>query len=105
MINDPVLFIDSVSDKKDGKENQETFDSRHNINKKKNLILHRIEDIKAMTFFKIKIYIFIQTKQGVYEGFVENIDDKEIYLKDNDLLKRVVINDIEDIIIKKIWIY
>ena len=29
MINDPTLFIDSVSDKRDGNENQDFFDSRN----------------------------------------------------------------------------
>ena len=101
MNNDPLLFIDSVFDKKEGKENQEVFDSRQNINKKKNLILHRIEDIRAMMFFKLKIYLFIKTKQGLYEGYIENIDDKEIYLKDKESLKIVPIYEIEDIIVKK----
>ena len=102
MNNDPLLFIDSVLNKKVGKENQEIYDSRQSINKKKNLILHRIEDINAMMFFKIKIYLFIQTKHNFYEGIVESINDEEIYLKDKDSLKRVLVNEIEDIIVKKI---
>ena len=58
MNNDPLLFIDSVLDKKVGKENQEIYDSRQSINKKKNLILHRMEDI-LLLLFKLKyIYLF-----------------------------------------------
>lgn len=101
MNNDPLLFIDSVFEKKEGKENQEVYDSRQIINKKKKLITYRIEDIRAMMFFKINIYLFIQTKEGLFEGYIENINDEEIYLKDKDTIKRIEINTIEDIIVKK----
>lgn len=100
-MNDPLLFIDSVSDKRLGNENQEIFDSRIN-NSKKRLIYHRIEDIKAMSFFKMNIYIVIKTIDGNFEGILENIDDEVIYIRSNNISKRVLINKIDDIIIKKI---
>lgn len=100
-MNDPLLFIDSVSDKRLGNENQETFDSRIN-NSKKKLIYHRIEDIKAMSFFKMNMYIVIKTTDGNFEGVLENIDDEAIYIRSNNIPKRVFINVIDDIIIKKL---
>ena len=46
MINDPTLFIDSVSDKRDGNENQDFLIAE--MLKEKKVAHHRLEDIEAM---------------------------------------------------------
>ncbi|MDE7161773.1 MAG: hypothetical protein K2N65_03325, partial [Anaeroplasmataceae bacterium] len=72
MINDPTLFIDSVSDKKEGNENQDFFDSR-NVKRKK-VAHHRLEDIEAMLYYRIHVLAEIYTKQGTFEGIVEEVN-------------------------------
>ena len=99
-MNDPVLFINSVNDKKEGKENQDYFDSRVNSNKKK-LLEHRLEDIKAMSFFKMNIYVIVITKDNMYEGVLNSIDDEIIYLNSKENVKKILIKDIEEIFVKK----
>lgn len=101
MQNDPILFIDSISIKNEGNENQIEFDSRTQKNKK-NLIIHRIEDIKAMLFFKMNIAVNIKTKSDDFAGIVDNIDDEAVFLKEGNGIKKVLINNIEQISIKKI---
>ena len=99
-MNDPLLYINSVSDKNEGSSNQEYYDSREISNKKK-LIKHRIEDLRAMMFFKFKIYVIILTNEGKVEGIVNNVDDGFIYINKKETIKKVNIIDIEDILIKK----
>ena len=100
MINDPTLFIDSVSDKRDGNENQDFFDSR-NVKRKK-IAHHRLEDIEAMLYYRIHVLAEIYTKQGTYEGIVEEVNELGLKLQMENELKVIPIVEIEDINILKL---
>ncbi|MDE7213605.1 MAG: hypothetical protein K2N42_03390 [Anaeroplasmataceae bacterium] len=100
MVNDPTLFIDSVSDKKDGNENQDFFDSR-NIKRKK-VAHHRLEDIEAMLYYRIHVLAEIYTKTATYEGVVEEVNELGLKLQMDDELKLIPIVEIEDINILKL---
>ena len=100
-MNDPVLFINSVSDKKEGTTNQDYFDSREITNRKKQ-IKHRIDDLRAMIFFKISAYALISTNNSKIEGFIDTIDEQNIYLNNKNVIKKVNIDDIEDIVVRKV---
>lgn len=71
MENDPLLFIQTVDDKKINTSNQEYFDSRRNT--KKMHCKYRLEDIRAMLFYRINILAEITTKNNVYEGVVTDV--------------------------------
>lgn len=100
MTNDPTLFIDSVSDKKDGIENQDFFDSR-NVTRKK-VAYHRLEDIQAMLYYRIHVLAEIYTKNGTFEGIVEEVSDSGLKLQMENELKMIPIIEIEDINILKL---
>ncbi len=100
MINDPTLFIDSVSDKKDGNENQDFFDSR-NIRRKK-VAHHRLEDIEAMLYYRIHVLAEIYTKTKTYEGLVEDVNELGLKLQTDNGIISIPIVEIEDINILKL---
>ena len=100
MQNEPTLFIESVSDKKDGKENQDFFDSRKTSRKK--IAYHRLEDIKAMLYYRIHILVEIYTKSNKYEGIVEDVSELGLKLLMDDEIKLIPIVEIEDINILKL---
>lgn len=79
MENDPLLFIQTVNDKKSNTSNQEYFDSRVNIKKKH--CKYRLEDIRAMLFYRINILAEIITKTKVYEGIVTDVFSDGIILQ------------------------
>ena len=99
-MNEPILFIDSVNDKKDGKENQEYYDSRNG--KKKRLAKYRLEDIEAMLYYRIHVLAEVYTKGGTYEGIVEEVSEKGIVLQMENSKKTIPIIEIEDINILKL---
>lgn len=100
MLNDPTLFIDSVSDKKDGSENQDFYDSRNATRKK--VAYHRLEDIKAMLYYRIHVLAEVYTKEGTYEGIVEEATDSGLKLQMENEIKNIPIVLIEDINILKL---
>lgn len=100
MVNDPTLFIDSVSDKKEGNENQDFFDSR-NVKRKK-VAHHRLEDIEAMLYYRIHVLAEIYTKHGTYEGIVEEVNELGLKLQMDNELTLIPIVEIEDINILKL---
>ena len=100
-MNDPILFINSVSDKKEGTSNQDYYDSRENDINKKKLVKHRIDDIKAMSFFNISIYVKVKTKVDNYEGIFNNVDEEYLYLINKNAINKICIDDIEDIVVRK----
>jgi hypothetical protein len=71
MENEPLLFIQTVDDKKANTSNQEYFDSRRSTKKKH--CKYRLEDIKAMLFYRINILAEITTKTQVFEGIVTDV--------------------------------
>lgn len=100
MINDPTLFIDSVSDKSDGNENQEFFDSR-TVSRKK-VAKHRLEDIEAMLYYRIHVLAEVYTKERVYEGIVQEASELGLKLQMEDKTMMIPIVEIEDINILKL---
>ncbi len=93
--NEPTLFVNTVSDKKESNENQVYFDSRKTVRKK--VARYRLEDINAMLLYKINILCEISTKTTIYEGVVISVDDQELIISiDNNHIK-IAINEIEDI--------
>lgn len=100
MNNDPTLFIHSVSDKNDGNENQDFYDSR-NVTRKK-VAKHRLEDIKAMLFYRIHVLAEVYTKNRVYEGMVTEVSDIGLDLQMEDQKILIPIIEIEDINILKL---
>lgn len=100
MANDPTLFIHSVSDKKDGNENQDFFDSR-NVKRKK-VAHHRLEDIEAMLYYRIHVLAEIYTKDATFEGIVEEVNELGLKLQMDNELKLIPIVEIEDINILKL---
>ena len=99
-MNNPILFIESVNDKKDGNENQEFYDSR--CNKKKRLAKYRLEDIEAMLYYRIHVLAEVYTKDYTYEGIVEEVSEKGIVLQIENEVKTIPIVEILDINILKL---
>lgn len=100
MGNDPLLYIDSVKDNIDyNSSNQIVFDSRYNT--KKSIARHRLEDIKAMLYFKINILVEIKTKNSYYEGIVLSYNDEGLKLKTLNKELIIPIYDIENVNILK----
>ena len=100
MMNDPTLFIDSVSDKNQANENQEYFDSR--TVKRKKVAKHRLEDIQAMLYYRILVLAEIYTKEHKYEGIVEEVSKIGLKLRMEDQVLTIPIVEIEDINILKL---
>jgi hypothetical protein len=82
MENDPLLFIQTADDKKNCNSNQEYFDSR--VSTKKKQCKYRLEDIKAMLFYRINILAEITTKKEVFEGVVTDVFSDGLVLLIND---------------------
>jgi hypothetical protein len=100
MENDPLLFIDSVSDKKDANPNQESYDSR--IGTKRNLYKHRLDDINAMLYYRINVLAEVTTRTGIVEGVVIDVKDEGLTLKKDGNEIVIPINSIKDINILKL---
>ncbi len=98
--NEPILFIDSVSINKEGRENQETYDSRNPCAKKN--VKHRIIDLSAMLIYQIKVYCEIKTRNRSYMGYVKEVTNQSIILEQNKEVEEIKIFDIESINILKI---
>ena len=99
-MNDPLLFIDSVNDKKDAISNQETYDSR--IKTRKKVAKHRLEDIEAMLYYRIHVLAEVYTKYSMYEGVVLEVNQNGLKLRMEDKEVLISIDDIEDINILKL---
>lgn len=99
-MNDPTLFIDSVSDKKEGSENQDFFDSR-TVSRKK-VAKHRLEDIEAMLYYRIHVLAEIYTKNKTYEGIVQEVSDVGLKLQVENKVILIPMVEIEDINILKL---
>lgn len=100
MNNDPLLFIDSVSDRNENLSNQEIYDSR--IKTRKKVAKHRLEDIEAMLYYRIHVLAEVYTKTTHYEGIVKSLNNDGLKLKlENDEILIPII-DIEDINILKL---
>ncbi|MBE6137173.1 MAG: hypothetical protein E7176_02120 [Erysipelotrichaceae bacterium] len=100
MNNDPLLFIDTVSDKNEISSNQEIYDSR--IKTRKRVAKHRLEDIEAMLYYRIHVLAEVYTKTTHYEGIVKSVgaDGLKLAIENKEILIPII--DIEDINILKL---
>lgn len=99
-MNDPLLFIDSVTKHNTVSSNQETFDSR--IKTRKHVAKHRIEDIEAMLYYRIHVLAEIYTKTATYEGVVLSVDKTGLRLQKENKIIEILLDDIENINILKL---
>ncbi|HIT43685.1 TPA: hypothetical protein IAA91_02460 [Candidatus Avacholeplasma faecigallinarum] len=99
-MNDPLLFIDSVKDKNEASSNQEYYDSR--IKSRKMVAKHRIDDIKAMLYYRIHVLAEIYTKTVTYEGVVKEVTEAGLRLQMENQEIMIKLSDIEDINILKL---
>ena len=99
-MNDPLLFIDSVKDKNEASSNQEYYDSR--IKSRKMVAKHRIDDIKAMLYYRIHVLAEIYTKTVTYEGVVKEVTEAGLRLQMEKQEIMIKLSDIEDINILKL---
>lgn len=99
-MNDPLLFIDSVKDKNEASSNQEYYDSR--IKSRKMVAKHRIDDIKAMLYYRIHVLAEIYTKTVTYEGVVKEVTEAGLRLQMENQEIMINLSDIEDINILKL---
>lgn len=99
-MNDPLLFIDSVMDKKDIESNQDFFDSR--INKVKKKAKYRLDDIEAMLYYRINVRAEVYTKKERLEGIVIECSELGLTLKMDNTKRVIGISDIESINILKV---
>ena len=99
-MNDPLLFIYSVKDKNEASSNQEYYDSR--IKSRKMVAKHRIDDIKAMLYYRIHVLAEIYTKTVTYEGVVKEVTEAGLRLQMENQEIMIKLSDIEDINILKL---
>ena len=99
-MNDPLLFIDSVTDKRECNSNQVEYDSRQNSRKK--IAKHRLEDIEAMLYYRIHVLAEIYTKHAKIEGVVKSVDENGLILQMDNRIESIPIIDIQDINILKL---
>ena len=99
MGNDQLLFIQTVEDKKANTSNQEYFDSR--VSTKKKHCKYRLEDIKAMLFYRINILAEITTKNDVFEGVVVDVFSDGIIMQINNKNVTIPLIDVIEINILK----
>lgn len=99
-MNDPLLFIDSVTDKRECNSNQVEYDSRQNSRKK--VAKHRLDDIEAMLYYRIHVLAEIYTKHQKLEGVVKSVDENGLILQMDNRIESIPIIDIQDINILKL---
>jgi hypothetical protein len=99
MENDPLLFIQTVDDKKVSTSNQEYYDSRRSTKKKH--CKYRLEDIRAMLFYRINILAEITTKNNYYEGIVTDVFSDGLIIQIDDKSITIPLIDVIEINILK----
>lgn len=99
-MNDPLLFIDSIIQKKEAESNQEFFDSRVNTIKSK--AKYRLDDIAAMLYYRINVYAEVYTKKERLEGEVTNCNELGITLRLDKEKRLIPLVEIESINILKL---
>lgn len=89
----PLLFIDTINVINDTK-----IDNTKPIKK----YLYRLDDIKAMLYYKLDILCEIKTKNTLYEGVVKTLDEFKLELLIDYNLISIPLSEIEDINILKV---
>ena len=99
-MNNPLLFIQSVSDDNNASSNQEYYDSR--VKSRKSVAKHRLEDIEAMLYYRINVLAEIKTKDDIIEGIVLECNENGLRIQGDDREILIPINIIENINILKL---
>ena len=83
----PLLFIDTVS---------QMTESKDNLRANK-VYLNRLDDIKAMLYYKMDILIEVKMKNTLIEGVVKSVDASGLKLIVNNQEKTISLNEIDNI--------
>lgn len=94
LYNKPILFVNSISNSINGKENQNIYDSRRVI---KSRIFHRIDDINAMKYLYKKVFVCLVCNLNYYNGEYIDNDKNYIYIRQTNEVFKVNIAFINDI--------
>lgn len=80
----PLMFINSIQELNESKKEA-----------KRNVSLNRIDDIKAMLYYKMDILIEVKTKNTLIEGVVKSVDESGLSIDSNG---NIIIIKLEDIV-------
>ena len=83
----PLMFIDTITQINDSITNT----------KKEKVFLNRLDDIKAMLYYKMDILIEVKTKNTLIEGVVKSVDESGLKLIVGNQEKNINLRDIENI--------
>ena len=79
----PLMFIDSIQEINDTKKETQ-----------RNVSLNRIDDIKAMLYYKMDILIEVKTKNTLIEGVVKSVDEKGLTIEADNKLEVIKLDEI-----------
>lgn len=88
----PLMFIDSIQEMK---ETNKTF-------LRKNVSLNRLDDIKAMLYYKMNILVEVKTKNTLTEGVVKSVDEDGLKIDFKGNIINIRLDEIENINILKL---
>ena len=89
----PLMFIYSIQEIKEAKKETQ-----------KNVSLNRIDDIKAMLYYKMDILIEVKTKNTLIEGVVKSVDENGLTIEADNKLEVIKLDEIVHINILRIRI-
>lgn len=90
----PLMFIDTINIINESKKMP--------VVKENKVYLNRLDDIRAMIYYKINILCEIKTKNTLLEGVVKQVDENGLNIMVNNNLITIPICEIEDINILKV---
>lgn len=79
----PLMFIDSIQEINEAKKETQ-----------KNVFLNRIDDIKAMLYYKMDILIEVKTKNTLIEGVVKSVDENGLTIEADNKLEVIKLDEI-----------
>lgn len=88
----PLMFIDSISKMKE---------TDNSINKR-SVSLNRLDDIKAMLYYKMNILVEVKTKNTLTEGVVKSVDNDGLKIDSKGNIINIRLDEIENINILKL---
>lgn len=78
----PLMFIDSIQEINEAKKETQ------------NVSLNRIDDIKAMLYYKMDILIEVKTKNTLIEGVVKSVDENGLTIEADNKLEVIKLDEI-----------
>ena len=79
----PLMFIDSIQEINEAKKETQ-----------KNVSPPRIDDIKAMLYYKMDILIEVKTKNTLIEGVVKSVDENGLTIEADNKLEVIKLDEI-----------